>query len=267
MGIRLLSGRMFTPADRVDAPRVVTINESLAKQYWPGENPVGRRVVLEGQNGPLTFEIVGVVADVRSEGLEVPSVGAMFFPIWQQSSPILGFAVRASNGIDPASLASQVRAAVWAVDPDQPVPYVLTMESLAAESMAFRRAGMRLAAAFGILALVLAAIGIYGVLSYSVTRRSREIGVRMALGATRVDVARGVIREAMTMTMAGCVIGVAAALVLMRFIAAVLYDTEAADPATYAAVAVILLAVAFLATWLPVRRATAVNPLTALRAD
>ena len=267
MGIRVVAGRGFTAADREGAPLVAVINESLAKQYWPGENAVGRRVLLDGPNGPERFDVIGIVADVRSDGLEAPPVGQLFLSAWQQSSANLAFALRAAPGLDPASLAAQARAAVWAVDADQPVTYVLTMAGLADESMMFRRAGMRLAAAFGVLALVLAAIGIYGVLSYSVSRRSREIGVRMALGATRLNVAGGVIREAMSMTAIGCAIGIAAALLLMQLIATVLYDTTPADPMTYVSVAGILLAVALLATWLPMRRATAVEPISALRAD
>ena len=267
MRVGLLAGRAFTAADDTDAPRVIAINETLARRHWPGEDPVGRRVLLEGPNGPVPFEIVGVLGDVRSDGLEQPAIPEMFFPIWQQPSPTLGFVVRAAPGLDPGSLAAQMRAAVWAVDPEQPVTYVLTMAGLAEESLTFRRAGMRLAAAFGVLALVLSAIGIYGVLSYSVSRRAREIGVRMALGATRLNVARGVIREAMTMTAAGCAIGVAAALLLMQLIASLLYETEPANPVTYAAVAGILLAVALVATWVPVRKATAVDPISALRAD
>lgn len=267
MGVRVLAGRTFTAADNADAPPVIAINETMARRYWPGENPVGRRILIDGSGGPERFEVVGVVADVRTEGLEQPAIPEMYMPIWQESAATLGFALRAAPGIDPGSLASQVRAAVWAVDAEQPVTYVLTMAGLAEESMTFRRAGMRLAAAFGLLALALSAIGIYGVLSYSVSRRAREIGVRMALGATRLHVAGGIVREAMTMTAIGCVIGVAAALALMQLIASVLYDTTPADPLTYVAVAGTLIGVALLAAWVPVRRATAVEPISALRAD
>jgi ABC-type antimicrobial peptide transport system permease subunit len=156
---------------------------------------------------------------------------------------------------------------VWSIDPEQPVTYVMPMAELASESLAFRRAGMILAGGFGLLALILAAIGIYGVLSYSVSRRTREIGVRIALGATRGEVARLVMREGLVMTAAGTLIGLAAALGLTRFLSSVLFEVSPGDPATYLAVAAVLIAVALLATLLPARRATSVDPLVALRAE
>jgi ABC-type antimicrobial peptide transport system permease subunit len=164
-------------------------------------------------------------------------------------------------------VANQLRAAVWSVDREQPVMFVMPMSELAAESLAFRRAGMMLAGGFGILALVLAAIGIYGVLSYSVSRRTREIGVRVALGATRRQVAKLVVREGLLMTAIGVALGLGAAVGLSRFMASVLYEVKPGDPFTYAAVAVILIVVAALATLIPAHRATAVDPLIALRAE
>ena len=265
MGIRLLNGRTFTSRDNRSAPGVVVINETLARQHWPGENPVGRRVLVSGASGPLPFEIVGVVEDVKTAGLEEPVDGDMYFSYWQGGTSVLGIALRTSG--DPAALAGPLRAAVWSIDPEQPVTYVMPMAELAAESLAFRRAGMMLAGGFGLLALVLAAIGIYGVLSYSVSRRTREIGIRVALGATRGEVARLVVREALVMTGVGVALGLAAALGLSRFMASVLYEVKPGDPLTYVAVAGILLAVAVLATLIPARRATGVDPLVALRAE
>ena len=265
MGIRLVAGRTFTARDDRSSPRVVVVSEALAKKYWPGENPVGRRVVLDGRKGPVPHEVVGIVGDVRWAGLEEPVEPEMYFSWWQVGDPILCIVLR--TGGDPSALAGQLRAAVWSVDREQPITYVMPMAELSAESLAFRRAGMMLASGFGILALVLAAIGIYGVLSYGVTRRTREIGIRMALGATPGEVAKVILREGLLLTGIGVAIGVVAALALSRFLASVLYEVRPGDPVTYAAVAAILMTVALFATLMPARRATAVDPLVALRAD
>jgi putative ABC transport system permease protein len=222
-------------------------------------------VVLDFPSGRFGHEIVGIVADVRAFGLEEPAEGEMYFSYWQQPDALIGITLRTSG--DPSSLARQLRAAVWSVDRDQPVTHVLTMSELAAESLAFRRLGMMFAGGFGLLALTLAAIGIYGVLSYSVSKRTREIGVRVALGATGGEVAALVVREGMIMTAIGIVIGLAAAAGLTRFLASILFEIQPGDLPTFAAVSVILFAVALAATWLPARRAASVDPLVALRAE
>ena len=189
----------------------------------------------------------------------------MYFSYWKQPDVLIGITLRTQG--DPSTLARQLRAAVWSVDREQPVTHVLTMSGLAAESLAFRRTGMMLAGGFGMLALALAAIGIYGVLNYSVSRRTREIGVRVALGATRGEVATLVVREGLLMTAIGIVIGLAAAAALTRFLTSILFEVQPGDPLTYAAVSAILIAVALVATWLPARRAASVDPLVALRTD
>ena len=265
IGMRVVNGRTFTPRDDRSGPPVVVINESLARKYWPGENPVGRRVLLDEGSGKVSYEVVGVVNDVRHAGLEEPIEPEMYLSYWQGGQSIICMAVKTS--LDPASIAGQIRAAVWSVDRDQPVTYVMPMAELASESLAFRRAGMTLAAGFGVLALVLAAIGIYGVLSYSVSRRTREIGVRVALGASRSGVARLVVREGLVMTGVGVLFGLTAALGVSQYLGSVLYEVKPGDPLTYAGVAIILLTVALAATLIPARRATAVDPLVALRAD
>ena len=265
MGIRLVSGRVFTDRDRQGAPGVAVINETLARRYWPGQNPIGSRVVLNFPSGEFVHEIVGIVADVRAFGLEEPVEGEMYFSYWQQPDALIGITLRTSG--DPLALTRQLRAAIWSVDREQPVTHVLTMSELAAESVAFRRMGMLLAGGFGLLALTLAAIGIYGVLSYSVSRRTREIGVRVALGATQGEVAALVIREGLMMTAVGIVIGLVAAAGLTRFLTSILFEVQPGDPLTYAVVSVILAAVALVATWLPARRASSVDPLVALRAE
>jgi putative ABC transport system permease protein len=265
MGIRLVAGRAFTSRDSSSSPPVVIVNETLARRYWPGENPVGRRIVRRVANERRTFEVVGIVGDVKSFGLEEETHAELFRPYAQAPSPLLGIVVRTSG--DPASLAPALRQAVWSVDRDQPIRNLMPMEDLAAESLAFRRVGMMLAGSFGALALALAAMGIYGVLNYAVSVRTREIGVRVALGATRRQVARLVVRDALVMVGLGVSIGLAAAVALMRVLRSALFEVQPGDPLTYAAVAGILLTVALAAAWLPARRATSVDPVVALRMD
>jgi putative ABC transport system permease protein len=265
MAVPVLAGRPFTARDDRTAPRVAIVNDALAKKYWPGETPVGRRVLIPGSAGPQPFEIVGVVGNTRNAGLEEPVEPEMYLSTWQSASLLMCITLKTSG--DPAALAGQMRAAIWSVDKEQPVTYVMPLSELAAESLAFRRAGMGLAGGFGVLALLLAAIGIYGVLSYSVSRRTREIGVRVALGATRGEVARLVLREGLLMTAMGIAIGLGAALGLSRFLESVLFEVKPADPMTYAMVSAILILVAVTATLVPARRATAVDPLVALRSE
>ena len=265
LGIPLLAGRVFTARDDGSSPRVAVINEALAKKYWPGESALGRHVMISINTPPQRYEIVGMVGNTRNAGLEEPIEPEMYVSAWQSPDSLICLTLRTSG--DPAALARPMRTAVWSVDPEQPVTYVMPLSELAAESLAFRRAGMILAGGFGILALVLAAIGISGVLSYSVSRRTREIGVRVALGATRGEVGRLVLREGLLMTGGGIGIGLVAAVVLSRFMASVLYEVKPGDPLTYIVVATVLLTVAVVATLVPVRRATAVDPLVALRSD
>ena len=265
MGIRTHEGRTFTSHDDQQGARVAIINQTLATRYWPGESAVGKRILMGPDDRRQPIEIVGVVADVRSAGLEEPIEPQLYLPWWQAPDQVIGVALRTT--LDAASLGPQVRTAVWAIDRDQPVTYVLPMSELAAESVAFRRVAMMLAGGFGLLAVALAAIGIFGVLSYSVARRSREIGVRVALGATRGEVAGLVVRQAMSLTSIGIAVGLVAALVLTRSLASLLYQTRPGDPLSYAVAVVALLLVALLAAWLPAHRATSVDPITALRAD
>jgi predicted permease len=261
MGIPIVRGRAFTARDTLDAPPVAIVDEALARRFFAGEDPVGRRLMLT--NTPV--EIVGVAGDVRTHGLEEPVEGVIYLPIRQQPTPLLGITLR--TNLDPRSLAGAMRQAVWAVDPQQPVSYVMPMADLVSESLTFRRAGMLLAAGFGALALLLAAMGIYGVLSYAVSRRTRELGVRMALGATPSGIARLVVREGLVTTAVGVALGLAAAAALTRFLESLLFEVRPGDPLTYAAVAGVLLLTALLATWFPARRATRVDPLVAIRAE
>ena len=265
MGMRLIAGRLFDTRDTESAPPVAIVNQTLATRFFGGESPVGRRIVLEMGDKPTAVEVVGLIADVKSFGLEEPTHAELFRPFWQEPWPLIGITVR--TRVAPASLSESLRQAVWSLDPDQPVTYLLPLSALASESLAFRRVGMMLAGGFGALALVLAALGIYGVLTYSVSNRTREIGVRVALGATRSEIATLVLRDSAVMSGAGIAIGLGAALGLTRFLSGLLFEIKPGDPLTYLIVGLVLAGVSLITTWLPVRSATTVDPIEALRAE
>jgi len=267
MGIPLLRGRVFTGQDDAEAPGVALVNQSLARRYWPGENPLGQRVNLarpEVQHAWRT--IVGVVGDVRHAGLDAEIQPEVYAPYYQMPEASTTLVARAVS--EPLMLAAAVRAAVRAVAPDQPVSEVRTMPRVVAESeaMGSRRTVLLLLSAFAALAVLLATVGVYGVISYSVAQRTQEIGVRMALGAAGGDLVWMVVRQALGLALAGVTIGTLAALALTRFLSRLAFGVSPADPATFAAVAALLLTVALAASYLPARAATRVDPLTALRA-
>jgi putative ABC transport system permease protein len=262
IGITLLAGRPFTAADSPTAPKVAIVNDTMARRYWPGASPVGKRVRLGGIDEWI--EVVGVVADVKHWGLEAAVNPELYLPLPQYVSRTLTFVVAADG--DPASLAAAVRDRVRAFDPDLPLSGVRTMEDVASRSVAARRAGMLLLAVFGGLALVLAAAGIHGVMSHLVALRTAEIGVRMTLGATPAAVMGLVLREGTLQALAGLAIGLTGGVLLMRTFRTVLFGVEPADPVTLTIVGVGLLATALLACAIPARKAMRVDPVTALRA-
>ncbi len=265
--VPLLRGRFIDERDTRDAPRSVVINETMAQTHWPDEDPLGRRFSLgSADGGPMT--IVGVVADVRETGLDVPSAATVYLPIDQARSPFMWprqLMVRAAG--DPLRLAPAVRTAVWDVDPDQPVSSVRTMSEVLDAELANRNLQLTVIGAFAAIALVLAAVGLYGTLSYTVSQSTNEIGLRMALGAQRRTVIGAIVRTALGTALLGVVLGLAAAFALTRTIASFLYGVSPTDPATAAAVAGVLLAVACLAAFVPARRAANIDPVTALRAE
>ena len=261
MSISLVRGRFFGEQDNAGATGVAIISDSLARQLWPREDPIGKRITLEGQKQPR--EIVGVVGDVRQFGLATEPKSEVYQPYAQAPAGLIGFAVRTASV--PLSMANAVRREVWAVDKDQAVGYLMSMEQLASESLAPQRVSVLLLGFFAVAALMLAAIGLYGVISYSVTQRTHEIGIRMALGADRGAVTRMVLRQGMALTALGLAIGVGLAVVLTRFMSALLYGVRTTDPITFLLVVVVLAAVAFLASFIPARRATRVDPMEALR--
>jgi putative ABC transport system permease protein len=271
--IPLISGRELRDADTADAPGVVLISQALARRFWPNENPLGKRLTLTFfPSAPR--EIVGVVGDVKEDSLDTPEPAAtLYFPAKQLSVPkgdtwrafSLSMAVR--TNVPASSLSSAVTGAVHQLSAEQPVEQMSTMEDLIAVSLAPQKFNMLMLASFAGLALLLAAVGIYSVLSYAVRRRTREIGIRMALGAQVRDVLRLVVADGMKPTLIGVVIGVAGALLLSRAVAKLVYGVNPSDPATLLAVALILAGVAFLASVIPAYRATKVEPMTALHEE
>jgi putative ABC transport system permease protein len=260
MGIRLLRGREFDERDREGAAPVVIVNETMARRYWPNEDPVGARINLGQGNKP---EIIGVVNDVKSFGLEEQTHPDIYRPFAQAQFRMIAFAVRTSG--DPLGLVAAVKNAIYAVDKDQPVFKVITMEKLAAESITLRRVSMLLIGGLSALGLILAAIGVYGVMSYTISQQRREIGLRMALGAQANDVLKLVISQGMKPALVGMIIGLLASFALMRLIKNLLFGVSATDPATFVVISILLGGVALMACWVPARRATKVDPLVALR--
>jgi putative ABC transport system permease protein len=265
MGIPLLSGRLVTEQDVANNTSSVLINEAMAKRFWPGEDPVGRRISTANSTGQQTQwqTIVGVVGNVRHLGLDVEPRPEIYYHT--NTSPPFGPVIVIRTTRDPQRLISIARAKVRELDRDVPISNVNTMEQLVAQSVAQRRFGMCLVGIFAALALVLAVVGIYGVVSYSVAQRTNEIGVRMALGASASDVLKLVLKNGMTLALIGVGIGLAAAFAATRLMAAMLFEVKPTDLATFAIVSVGLMLVALLACYVPARRAMKVDPLVALR--
>ena len=270
MGIALRRGRYFTEQDDAQAQPVAIINETMARQYWPHENAIGQRF----KNGPANSQhpwltIVGVVADVRQMGVDQPTKAEMYFPYRQISSHAYfaprDLVIRAN--VEPASLVAAVRAAVHAVDPNQPVSNIRTMDAVLGEHTKTQQMGMLLLTMFAALALLLAMLGIYGVLSYFVTQHTPEIGVRLALGADGRSIFALVLKRGLTLALVGVAFGLVASFALSRLLRSLLFEVSAADPLTYLGVAALLLTVAVLACALPARRAMKVDPMITLRCE
>jgi putative ABC transport system permease protein len=267
MGVQVVRGRAFTLADRGDAPLVAIVDERFAQRFWPNEDPIGRHVSIDfGATGPAWREVVGVVThpkhyDLRGEGRE-----QVYFPYRQRPASQMFLAIRTAAG-DPASLAGAVRREVWALDPNQPVDDVATMTARVDASVSGDRFNLLLLGGFAALALLMAAVGIYGVVSYSVTQRSHEFGVRMALGADRGRVLSLVLRQGLRQALVGVLLGAAAALALTRLMANLLFEVQPADPVTYVAVAALLVTVAVLACGVPALRAARYQPVEVLREE
>jgi putative ABC transport system permease protein len=268
MGIPLLRGRTFTDADTESSPAVVVINDTAARRFWPSSDPIGRRISLGSPE--RWMEIVGIVGDIRHQGLDADANPEAYMPHHQQFAALGTGLVRVQSlvvrsDLDNATVARMVRTAVAAIDSQQPVGLVQPMDGLIADSVAPRRLNFLLVTAFATIALVLTAAGLYGVMAYLVTERRREIGVRMALGASPGQVLGLMLRQAGVMTVAGIVVGVLGALALTRWMTSLLFGVSAADPSIYVAVVGLLTLVALAAVAVPSMRATRIDPLIALR--
>jgi predicted permease len=268
IGARIVSGREFAPTDRADGPHFILVNESFAAHWFPGENPVGRSIQMaptqvNGTGEPA--QIIGVVADIRQTAMDEPARETIY-----EDNMINGrvkVALVARTAGEPIAMAHKLREAIWSVDKEQPITSIETFDDVVSSSMARPRLLTVLLGSFGALGLILGALGIYGVLAYLVNERQREIGVRIALGAPARSVLWMFVGRGLALTAAGLAIGLGGALMLTRLMTGVLYGVKATDPATFAGVAALLLAVAALASWIPARRASRLDPVEALRSD
>jgi putative ABC transport system permease protein len=264
MRIPLRRGRLFTDADRAGAEHVMIVGEQTARTLWPGSDPIGQHVRIGGYDGPLRT-IVGIVGDVRHHELAALPTMQMYTPQAQLTDSYLTMVVR--SGGDPAALAGEARRAIWSVASDVPIYEVAPLEELVARSVGSRRFVMVLLELFGAVALLMTAIGVYGVISYSVAERTREIGIRAALGAAPADIVRLIGGGGLSVVAAGLAAGVVAAVAATRFLESALFEVSATDPATFAAVAALLLLVALIAQGVPIARAMRVDPSIALRQE
>jgi putative ABC transport system permease protein len=265
--VRMIEGRMPDSRDTANAPAVIVVNETLAKRFWPKETALGHRVSMSGRT-PVWRTIIGVVKDVRERGYELDMKPGVYIPYAQFSDTwALPESLMVRTKGDPGALAGPVRRIIGGVDPEQPVVAVRTMDEILKQAVADRTQQMNLLGAFAGLALVLASIGLYGVLSYAVTQRRREIGLRMALGANARTVVGIVVAHGLTLAAAGLAIGLVLAAIGTRAMSTILYGIEGLDPATFAEVSALLAAIAALACWIPARRASRVDPIVVLREE
>ena len=268
LGISLLKGRLFTDADDQQGPAVAIVNESMAHRYWPNQEALGKRFKWGPEDSKRSWiTIVGIVANLKENSLAADIGPGGYLPIPQipRESPRLGFRLAVRTSSDPTAIVSSLRQIVRSLDPEVPLFQVRTMQEVLSESIAARRFNMLLLAAFAGLALLLASIGIYGVMSYSVSQYTHEIGIRMALGARAADVLQLIVRQGMALVLIGLAAGAAGALALTRVMSSLLFDVKPWDPLTLTSVSVLLAAVAFAASYIPARRATRVDPMIALR--
>jgi putative ABC transport system permease protein len=258
MGIALRQGRLLDPHDDLNAKRVALVNEAMVRKHFAHENPLGQHLVM----GEPT-EIVGVVADAKMYGLDAPVEPAVYVPHMQHPAVSMGVAVRTAG--DPTAMGSAVRREILKLDAEQPISSVRTMEDVLSDSLMLRRATMLMLIVFALLALTLATVGIYGLTAYSVSRRTHEIGLRVALGASRPQILRLVVGRGLVTSIIGAAIGVGAAFLLTRGLSGMLYGVTATDPLVFAGVPLLLIAVSIVASYVPARKATTIDPLVALR--
>jgi putative ABC transport system permease protein len=272
LGTPLIAGRDFTDHDRADAPPVVIVNEALVHQYWPNGNPLGQKIrAITGGFGPLGRilsrdpEVIGVVADIRYTGLGRSAEPAIYFPVRQAPFASMTLVIRTDASLPPESLIAAVRRNLHDIDPDLPLAHVRSMDEQVAESVAQPRFQASLLAAFSALALLLGSVGIYGVLSYAVVSRKREIGIRTALGGRPADIVRLILGQGLSLVLSGVALGIALSLIAGRLLEKLLFQVKPSDFATYAIATAVLTAVGLLAGYLPARTASRIDPSEALR--
>ncbi|HEX6164487.1 MAG TPA: ABC transporter permease [Vicinamibacterales bacterium] len=263
LGLPLIAGREFSAQDTVATPRVIIINESLARAAWPGEDPLGRELILDYQGGATARQVVGIVRDARYKGPRSEPSPEIFIPHAQNPYLVMNVVVRTT--MDPAALAQTARTQALRVDPDQPVHSITTMRRLLDDTMQEDRFAMLFVALFAIAGLITAATGVYALLAYTVGQRRREIAVRMAIGASSSSVARLIVMESMTLALIGCAAGALGLAAVSRLARSVLFGIAPTDPLTLLTTALVLLAVVLAASWLPARRAARINPVSAMR--
>jgi predicted permease len=264
MGIALRAGRDFSATDMADSPPVIIVNETFAARHFPNEEALGKRLSLNGERGPWRT-IVGIARDSKYATLGEAATPYGYLPLAQNHETGMMLLVRTTD--NPAALTTQVRQTLQSLEANLPLANVQPLTEVLGNSLYAARMGAVLVGVFGLLALLLAVVGLYGVMSFVVARRTREIGLRMALGARGADVVCLLLREGMTLVLLGCAIGLASAWLLARLLSGFLYDLSATDPLTFGSVALLLMLVALLACWIPARRATKVDPMIALRCE
>jgi putative ABC transport system permease protein len=267
MGIRVVRGRPFGPEDVQSSRGVVVVDEEMVQRFWPDQDPIGKRITRGNPQDPAAnwVEVVGVVEHTAHEGLDADARVQLYYPYGQIPQRAMTFAVRTSG--EPMSSTGAIRAAVQRVDKDMPLTRARTMDAMMSAAVGQRRFSMMLLAMFSGLAALLAALGIYGVMSYSVQQRTHELGIRLALGAERPGVMRLVVRQGMELAILGVLLGAFGGLWLTRLLQAQLYGISPRDPVTFVSVAVLLAIVALAATFIPAMRATRVDPVVALRRE
>jgi putative ABC transport system permease protein len=258
-----IRGRLFNEFDRTGSKTVVVVNDAMARKFWPGEDAIGKRFTFFGQTE--TREIVGVVRNATVIQVGEDPQPAIYLPLAQNFTPAATIQVRSTG--DPANVMETVRKQIQSLEPNLPLTNITTMEQQLDQALFAPRMGAALLGLFGLLALILAGIGIYGVMAYSVAQRTQEIGIRLALGAARGEIIRMVIRQGMFLAISGLVIGIVASAALSRLVSSLLFGISATDPRVFGTVSVILAIVALLACYLPARRATRIDPIAALRIE
>jgi putative ABC transport system permease protein len=266
LGMTLLRGRLFADQDLEDSPSIAVINQAAARTYWPNQDPVGKRVGVRFRGAkPDWTTIVGVIADARTESLADAGVPQVYFDIYQRPAKFLAFYLRGQ--VDPAAIPAQVRTQIQAVDAELPVFRAETLDDVLSSSLSVRRFSMEMVALFAATALLLAALGIYGTVSYLVNEQSREIAIRLALGAQRRNILKMVLRQGLTLATAGAGVGLVGALIVSHLMAGLLYGVSPDDLTTFAGVTIVLTSVALAASYIPALRAMRLDPITTLHSE